>query len=288
MLSRFIRVNGLLLHYLEWGDPRQPPLLLLHGSSAHAHWWTFFVEALGEEHRVLALDLRGHGDSERAIPPRYDLESHAGDIARFVEALGLTNLCVMGHSYGGLVAMQYAGVAAGRLARLMVIDIGPQLSERGARYLRAIRVLPHPVYASLDEAVARFQLLPRANGARREVLEHVARFSFRRTADGTWIPKFDRRAMGDTGACDLRPRIRNLRCPILFVRGQKSRALSASDAAQIAEVAPMAELATIPNAHHHVMLDEPEALARVVRDFVTRRAEPTSPPLDVAHRARLR
>src|SRR5215470_12474750 len=85
----FIDANGVRLHYVDWGHAGQPPLLLLHGGSAHAHWWDFVVPALGARHRCIALDLRGHGDSGWSTMLDYRLETHAADVAAAVDALDL-------------------------------------------------------------------------------------------------------------------------------------------------------------------------------------------------------
>ena len=76
--SRFIRVNGLSLHYLEWGEATNPALILLHGGSAHAHWWDHIAPTLARTYRVLALDLRGHGESAWTHPPAYEIADYDG------------------------------------------------------------------------------------------------------------------------------------------------------------------------------------------------------------------
>ena len=286
MRDRFISINGLRFHYIEWGDPRDPPLVLLHGGTAHAHWWRLFVDALGGGHRVLALDLRGHGDSEWADPLHYNIATHAADLAAFLEALDLRDVTLVGHSYGGFVAMFYAGGEEERLARLVVIDIRPRLTQSAARYLRAIRVLPRPTYKSLKEAVGGFQLLPRENGAKPEILAQLARQSFRQLNDGSWVAKFDRHAMGRAEPYDFTGAIRKLRCPMLFVRGEDSQALPPAGIAEIKAAAPHAVVVTISNSHHHLMLDQPEALAEVVGNFS--RDEPDEPGDTREHRGRVK
>jgi pimeloyl-ACP methyl ester carboxylesterase len=83
------------LHYLEWGDSTNPPLILLHGGSAHAHWWDHIASALGQDYRVLALDFRGHGDSSWVHPPAYEIEDYVADVAAFVAALKLTSFILL-------------------------------------------------------------------------------------------------------------------------------------------------------------------------------------------------
>jgi pimeloyl-ACP methyl ester carboxylesterase len=99
--SHFVPVNGIRLHVLEWGEQTQRPVLLIHGSCAHAQWWAFVAAALADQHRVLAVDLRGHGDSDWGDPPDYSIHTHASDIIGLAAALDLTDLRIVGHSLGG-------------------------------------------------------------------------------------------------------------------------------------------------------------------------------------------
>src|SRR6185369_619952 len=85
----FVDGDGVRLHYVEWGDRERPPILFLHGGSAHARWWDFVVEQLGARFRCLALDLRGHGDSPWPASLDYRLEAHAADVAAVIAALEL-------------------------------------------------------------------------------------------------------------------------------------------------------------------------------------------------------
>ncbi len=268
--DRFIRINGLRLHYLEYGETARPPVLLLHGGSAHAHWWDWFAARLVDRYRVLALDLRGHGDSDWAEAGEYGLEYHAADVRRLAEALELRQLTVAGHSFGGLVAVAAASALRERLAALIVVDTRIKVTEQAARFMGALRRLPHPVYASLEEAIRRFRLLPAANGASAEVLSHMARHAVRQEADGRWTLKFDRRAMVNTRPCDLTAALSAVWCPALFVRGSESQLVSAAALAELAAVTPHGETAEIAGAHHHVMIDQPLALAETVRRFLRR------------------
>jgi pimeloyl-ACP methyl ester carboxylesterase len=266
-----VAVNGLRLHWLEWGQQDAPTLLLLHGASAHAHWWDFFAEPLATTHRLFALDLRGHGNSEWADPPLYGVAAHADDVCAAAAALAPGRFTLIGHSLGGLVAITASERLRERLAALVVIDSSARISERSARLLTALRMFPHPIYPTLDEAVRRFRLLPAVNGARTEVLAHVARHAMCPAEQGGWTLKFDRRSVGQTRECDLAPLLADVRAPVLLVRGGNSEVLSARAFARLATAVPGAEAVEIPSAHHHVMLDTPTELARAVSDFIQRR-----------------
>ena len=151
------------------GRPRRPPILFLHGGSAHARWWDFVVQQLGDRFRCLALDLRGHGDSAWPVSLDYRLEAHAADVAAVIAALDLRRVALIGHSFGGFVAMACAPQRDSHLSGLVIVDSRARISDRSARFLDALRKLPHPSYASLDEAMRRFRLLPAAHAARPEL-----------------------------------------------------------------------------------------------------------------------
>jgi pimeloyl-ACP methyl ester carboxylesterase len=273
--SGFVDGDGVRLHYLDWGEPGQPPVLLLHGGSAHARWWDFVVPLLAGRYRCVALDMRGHGDSGRPASRDYHLETHAADVAATIAALELRDVALVAHSFGAFVAMVYAPRAADRLAALVLVDSRARLSERSARFLEALRKLPHPRYASIEEATRRFRLLPGAHCAEPEVLAHVIRHGLIQDGDGTWTLKFDRRAMAGTPAQDFSPALAALRCPLLAIRGERSQIVSAAGLAEFRAVNPRAATAEIAGAHHHVMLDRPAALAAVIGDFLDRIPPPS-------------
>ena len=264
-----MEVNALRLHYLDWGGDG-PPVLFLHGGSAHAHWWDFALPHLRNHFRCVALDLRGHGDSGRPADGNYGLAAHAADVAAVVTALDLRGGAVVGHSFGGWVAMVYAGQAGDAIGALAILDSRPTIGVRSARMLEALRKLPHTRYASHADAITRFRLLPSATTADAAVVAHVAAHGIVREADGTYLPRFDRRALAGAGAQDLSPHLRALRCPLLAVRAAHSEIVDAAALAAYRAVVPDVELAEIADAHHHLMLDQPAALATVLDRFLRR------------------
>ena len=126
--SAFVDVDGLRLHYLDW-DGSAPPLVMLHGFSGHAHTWDRTAAVLSNQYRVLALDQRGHGDSEWA--PRYGSKPLVTDLLHFLDALKLNKVVLMGLSMGGNVAYLFAAMYPERVERLVILDIGPEISSIG-------------------------------------------------------------------------------------------------------------------------------------------------------------
>lgn len=267
--DHFIVVNDLRLHYREWGAPTAPAVALLHGGSAHAHWWHLFAPAC-QGYRFLALDFRGHGDSAHASPPAYQIDDYADDVAAVVDRLGLPSIDLIGHSLGAMVATAYASRHSHRVHSLVVVDSGLHITPSGARYLKRLRHFPQPVYRDRQQAIQRFRLLPVRTAASREALAELAGHGIYQRPDGRWSFKFDREAIGPNGTQNLVSALALVRCPILFVRGALSTVFSGAALEALRTVAPHAEAVEIPNAHHHVMLDNPVAFEKAVQSFLER------------------
>jgi pimeloyl-ACP methyl ester carboxylesterase len=276
----FVSINGLRLHYLEWGAADSAPVVLLHGGSAHAHWWDHFAASIADIYRVLALDLRGHGDSEHADPPAYRVEDYAHDLTAFVATLRLDHIHLIGHSLGGLVATAFAGREPQQLRSLVVVDSQLRITPAGARYMLRLRNFPAPMYRDHQLAIERFRLLPTQTAGDEKTLRQIAAHSFRKLPDGHWTFKFDREAMAHHEPQDLTLVLRQLTCPILLMRGAHSTLLSPSALAVLHAAAPQAALAEVTAAHHHIMLDNPAEFERIVRAFLDaadRRPTSTAP-----------
>jgi len=269
-VDRTITLRGLRLHHLDWGNPEAPPLLLLHGGSAHAHWWDWFAPAVADRFHVLALDLRGHGDSQWAQPPAYDIDDYAGDVVAFTEALGLHPLRLIGHSLGGTVAAATAARIAARMAALVIVDSRTTARQDRRRFMERLAQMRHPRYRSLEEGIALYRLLPSDSSAPAEILAAVAAHALRQSDDGTWTFKFDRAALAAIKGHDITPDLAQLRCPILAVHGAASPLMPAAAIEALRAAAPQLEAIEIPGAHHHVMLDRPAEFSAAVGEFLKR------------------
>lgn len=264
---------GRRLHLLEWEHPRpKATVLAIHGGCANAHWWCASARFLAKSHRVLALDLAGHGESDPIADGRYSLEGHRDDVAQVASALELQGFALIGHSFGGFVSLAALPALANRLGGLILVDSRGHIRRRAARYLHALARFPSPTYPTEEKARSAFQLLPRDNAAPDDVLAHVAQHSVRRSADGTWSLSFDRRALCAAEARQFDAELRDWRGPSLLVRGGESSALSERALGDLAREIYDAETVRIKGAHHHVMLDRPEPFARAVDDFLSRRS----------------
>ena len=271
-LDRAIAVNGLTLHYVEWGSPHSPPLVLLHGLTGHARTWDHLAAELTGRFRILALDQRGHGDSDRALDGDYRVDTMVADLAGFADALRLERFALVGLSMGGRVAIAYAGRYPARLDRLVIVDIGPEIHPAGLERIRAMMAGAPERIDSSEQAI---EYARRANPlADQAELRHRVTHGLRPLTDGGLTWKYDRalremmRSGGRRDAVDLWAPLGHIACPTLIIRGAVSDVLSIDVATQMIEKLPDARLVEVAGAGHSVPGDRPEEFARVVSAFL--------------------
>ncbi len=257
------------LHYLEWNPHAPRTVVLLHGNSANAWWWEPVARAIAAEYRLLALDQRGHGDSEWARPAAYSPVDYANDIARFVAhaTANAEKPVVAGHSMGGMNVLAFARRHPDSARGAIAIDV-PVTSTRGRdRYMRRLKAIPVVTYPDLATAKARFRLMPNEGGIADEVLHEIAEKSLARTDEGRWTLKFDRECFLGGDRMAVLETIKEIRIPTMLVRAEHSRIMTAEGAEHARASNPNARLVTIAGAHHHVILEKAEAVARVIEQF---------------------
>lgn len=263
-----IMADGLALHYLDWGEAGRPPLLLLHGLSANAHTWDDYARELRGRFQVLALDQRGHGDSAWSPEAAYSTFDFMADLAVCADALGLPPLTIIGSSMGGRNALAYAACYPDRVARLVVVDIGP------ARDPEAPPTPPDPnreeapmTFASFDEAVAWMQQIYPTRSP--ELCRHRVYYNTRVLPDGRlgwkWDPALYARMR--TGE-DLWPLMPEVRCPTLLLRGEQSTVLTRRTAERMVATLPRCRLVEVPEVGHNIFTDRPDVFQRVVDAFL--------------------
>ena len=257
------------LHYLEWNPHASRTIVMLHGNSANAWWWEPMARVIAPEYRLLAIDQRGHGDSEWARPAAYSPADYAGDIARFVEhiAPNAEKPVVVGHSMGGLNVLAFARRHPESLRGAMAIDVAVRSSRGRDRYLRRLKGLPMVAYPDLATAKARFRLMPNEGGISDEVRLEIAERSLARTDEGRWTLKFDRESFLGGDGLDVLETIKEITVPTMLVRAEHSRIMTAEAAEHARASNPRTRLMTIADAHHHVILEKPEEVARAIEEF---------------------
>ena len=267
--SGWVEANGLKLHYLDYGTEGLPPMLCVHGGSAHAHWYDYVAPGFTNEYHVRALDLRGHGESEWPDPAVYGFDRYAADVAEVVEKLDLRDFVLIGHSMGGMVSLVYAANYPGRVAKLVVVDTTRIMSAERIAKMHVFGAKPASTYASRDELISRYRLEPAGTQkAAPEVVRHMAEHSARQHSDGTWRHKFDRRVYASFERRDALPLWEKIRIPTLLVKGELSGRLTPEIVRAVQTVAPQVRFAEVSQSDHHVTLDNPGEFISAVNDFL--------------------
>jgi pimeloyl-ACP methyl ester carboxylesterase len=270
--ERTVRVNGVTLHYLDWGPADAPAVVLLHGITGHARVWDHLAARLLPGRRVLALDQRGHGDSDPAPDDDYRVATMADDVAGFAGSLQLERFALLGHSMGGRIAIQYAAAHAGRLERLVIVDIGPDIELAGLQRVRDMMSKSPERIESEEWAV---EYIRRANPLQDlELLRQRVHHGLKRLPDGELTWKYakglrDMMRAGRRDAVDLWEPLPHIGCPTLVVRGAESDILSADVAKKMTERLPDGRLIEIEGAGHTVPADRPEEFVRQIRAFLS-------------------
>lgn len=194
----------LKLNYVDWGNHDAPPLVLVHGGRDHARSWDWTAEALREDWHVVAMDHRGHGDSDWVSDGNYQVSDMVYDLAQLVHQLGRGPVTLVSHSMGGNVALRYAGIFPDQVRKIVAIEgLGP--SPKRAEELRAT---PYPErvaewiekkrkasgrsprkYESIEAAFAR--MIEENSYLTEEQARHLTIHGVTRNEDGTFSWKFD-------------------------------------------------------------------------------------------------
>lgn len=267
MKHRLFKANGLALNCVDYGGEGKSAMLFIHGGSAHARWWDFVAPAFTDNFHVLALDQRGHGDSEWAEPWAYGSRHYLSDLDQIIDSWGFGAPILIGHSMGAHNVLAYAVQHGEKLRAMAAIDPPPDYTERSVEMLREIAEKPARRFESLEDAMKNFKMLPRETLAKKELLDHAARHSFKRDSDGFWMHKADRRTMIREPA-QVSDSLARIPCPALIVKLIKSSTLDHESALKMVAAIPCARLVEIDDTFHHVMLDNPAGLIAVLREFV--------------------
>jgi esterase len=263
-------IGSMRFHYLDWGGGG-PPLLFLHGGGLNAHTWDVVCVMLRDRYHCIALDQRGHGDSEWSPVVDYAVETQLGDIEGFVEQLRLDNPVLIGQSMGGLNSIAYAVRHSREMRALVVVDVGPEINPAGTQRIREFASTPEldSPEAFLDRAV---KFNPLRNPA---VLKRSLYYNLRQTPAGKWALKHDQRRASEESAGiasaqreRLAGQIRQISCPTLIVRGALSDVLTDDAADRFARSLPKGRWVRVEKAGHNVQGDNPAGLLDVFLPFL--------------------
>ena len=267
--SHFVTVEDCPIHYLRWATaPDRAPrrgVLLVHGGGAHANWWRFIAPFLAADYAVAALDLSGMGDSGRRA--EYDARQRSAEMRAVCEDADLGPApFVVGHSFGGYMTMRLAALHGKELGGVVIVDspIRPPEEAEDATPRRVLNLERH--YPSFEIAVERFRLLPAQDCTNDFLVEFIARHSVCRSDTG-WTWKFHVGAMGARRWEEpFAEHLVNMRCRRALLYGAESALVSRRTAAHMAGLlGPETPVVEIPEARHHVMLDQPLAFVAALR-----------------------
>jgi pimeloyl-ACP methyl ester carboxylesterase len=260
------RLRGVHLAAIRYGDPDLPPVVLLHGAGANAHWWDHLAPALSPRFHAVALDFRGHGDSD--FPDELLAGAFRDDLEALLEHLRAPDAALVGHSLGAHVALGHAASGAPTRA-LVLIDPSRGVSATRRRATRLALSL-RPTYASRAEAVRRFQFLPGPARVDEALREAVAEHSVREEAGGRFGFRFDARWFGVPDR--ERPALGGVRAPTLILRGAESPLLSRAGAHELQRGIAGSQLVEIAGAGHHIQMERPAECLAELLPFLERHA----------------
>jgi esterase len=269
--SRHVLLGNMRFHYVDWGTAGKRPVLFLHGGGLNAHTWDLVCLSLRSDYHCLALDLRGHGDSEWSPEGDYAIASHVRDVEQFVSELGLQDFILAGMSLGAVTAAGFSAKNSDQLAALVIIDAGPDVQKEGGQRIRDF-VVDTATLDSIDAYVEKaVSFNPRRDP---RLLRRSLLYNLRETPDGKWMRKNDTRHMGSRAfeaiLDDARRHWRgvaSIGCPTLVVRGATSDVFRDEDAAALAQSLPNGRWVKIENAGHTVQGDNPAGLLAAMREF---------------------
>jgi pimeloyl-ACP methyl ester carboxylesterase len=265
-----VAVQGADIELLTWGEVGKPGLLFLHGNGAHADWWSFIAPFFAKDWRVAAISWSGMGGSgwrEAYSAPLFAAEIFAAVEAAGLEAGGVKPILV-GHSFGGFPTLYCAAEHAERLRGVVMVDTTIQPPEKRWKGPPNRPGFGSKVYETLVEGLARFRLAPPQGCENLYIADYIARRSLKEV-EGGWTWKFDpaiwqRFSMPDLGL--LLPRIA---CPAALMWGERSNLMHAETLGyMIGEMPKDVLLMPIPDADHHVMIDQPLAFVAGLRGLL--------------------
>ena len=264
-----ITLNGLRFHYRDWTNAGAPPLVLLHGFTGHARSWDRLAGVMQSRYRVLALDQRGHGETEWAQD--YAPERMVEDVDAFARTLGLPRFALLGLSMGGRNAYTYTALHPGAVARLVIVDIGPEIAPAGAERIRTSVQAPD----TFDNPEAAFRASRAANPRPPDdELRHRVQHNLIQRDGGRWTWRYDASLRSPDRPLP-RPEperawalLSRIDCPTLLIRGLESDVLSRETADRMVREIPACRMVEVPNSGHSVPLDNPTGFADAVQTFL--------------------
>lgn len=265
-VDRFFTSGGLRLHYLDWGGAGRPPLVLIHGLDRTAHTFDHLAPHFTSRYHVIALEMRGHGDSDWDPAARYLVEDHARDLEALVEQLDLRDVVLWGNSTGGRVVQVYAGMHPERVSRVVAEDVGPERPRQIAdSYARRVEQESQG-WSNAEELIAQLRKtnprMPEAN------IRTWVRSGTRLREDGRLVWKRDPNLSKGFVATDLWPFVGRIEAPILYILGGASSIVAPDTQERLRTTLPRLQIVTMPGLGHYPSDERPAELLAIVDRFL--------------------
>ncbi|MAF48674.1 MAG: alpha/beta hydrolase [Rhodospirillales bacterium] len=276
----------LQLSYVDWGNDGAPPLIMIHGGRDHARSWDWVAAELAGDYHILAVDLRGHGDSEWTNSATYMVDEFVYDVAELIHQKDLAPVTIIAHSLGGIIGLRYAGIYPDKVTKVVAIEglgLGrprgklvdekpvPERYRNWIRELRDITTWEERRYETLDGATRR---MAEANAhLSPEQVRHLTEHGTKRNDDGSYSWKFDHyfftRFAAPVGIApgEAHEMWSNIDCPALLMRGAESWASDPEEDGNAAYFKDCTSV-TVDNAAHWVHHDQLEVFLGHVRNFL--------------------
>jgi pimeloyl-ACP methyl ester carboxylesterase len=264
--SRYADVNDVRIHYLEWGSADAPPLVLLHGIARCAHAFDHLAPHFAQRYRVLAVDLRGHGESSWDSGGNYLVEDYVGDVEALIDKLALRDITFWGNSTGGRVAQMIAGRHPELVHAVAVEDVGPErpkeISNRRASRMSG----EENGWASREELFTKLRGdNPRiADPVLRDLVLHAAH----EREDGRVVWKRDPAILKGFVPTALWDTVRKIKAPIVYILGGASTIVPPHTQDELKAALPQAKIVTMPGLGHYPSDEDPQAFLAIVDDFL--------------------
>src|SRR5262245_46898371 len=268
--DRFITINGLRIHYLEWGTPDKQPLIMLHGIGRIAHTFDHIAPHFASRYHVMAVDMRGHGDSDWDPKGAYLVEDYVKDIEGLAQQLRLRNIVIWGNSTGGRVAQVFAGLHPELVAAVISEDVGPERPREIADGMNArLKREDEQGWSSEEELLAQQKAGSPRTGE--DILRAYVHYGSKRRADGRIIWKRDPAIGNGFVPTELWRFVRNIKSPIIYILGGRSTIVPAATQEELRKVLPQAVITTIPGAGHYPSEENPAEFLTAVDKFLGRK-----------------
>ncbi len=265
-VDRWMKAGDMRLHYLDWENADTATMVLVHGMCVTSHGWDFFADSMKKDFHILAPDLRGHGDSSWS--EEYHLADYVADLKFFIDSLGLEHFVLIGHSLGGIISSIYTATNPGKVDKLVIVDIGPEVSMEGLERRNREWTVEAVFFNSVEDVERHLKRVHPYHSEK--YIQHLLRHDLKQDEKGRIVFKYDHKVCETEMHSPewLWDYIKMIVCPALVVHGAESDLLNGDAARRLADTLAFGSEVDIQRAGHTVHGDNPEAFEAAVRKFL--------------------